>query len=251
MGSIAARTSLLSALAAALLWPAAAPGATPVRKDFYGDGANKTSFRVINRNGRRVVRSFTIQLGSGCAEGIGTSARTIRVTRSGRFAHTFRFGTSLYQRVSGRFTSRRRATGTFRTRTNIGQLCDTGVKRWTAKAVDRRPVRSGGWRGVTATPGSHLSFKVSDGGRLVSTIEGSAATNCNPASTFDASERAMVAPDGSFRLPLTLEPGFFAGRFTSRTSATGTLSTVHSKQGSIPKCYSGIVPWAAAPAAGG
>ncbi|MDP8910201.1 MAG: hypothetical protein M3N47_14045 [Chloroflexota bacterium] len=250
MGSIAARATLAAVAAASLLaWPTAAPGATPVRKDFYGDGPNKTSFRVSNRDGRRVVRYFAIQLGSGCAAesgGITGSVRVIRISRSGRFQSTFRLGSLIYQRVTGRFTSSRRAAGTFRTRTNVERLCDTGVKRWTAKAVDRRPVRDGTWRGATSAAGSRLSFRVSSRGRVVSAIQGTVPSNCQPSSTFSQPvTRAIVAPDGSFRLPLTLEPGFFAGRFTGERSATGTLSAVLSAQNSIPKCFSGVVPWAA------
>ncbi len=246
MGSIAARTGFVWTVVAALLWPAAAPGATPVRKEFHGDGADKTMFRVTGQDGRRIVRSFTIQLGSGCAKGLGTSARTIRVTRSGRFESTFGLGTSIYQRVSGRFTSSRRASGTFRARTRIGQLCDTGVRRWTATAADRRPVRTGAWRGATSSAGSALSFEVSDGGRIVSTAQGTVASNCDGNSTFSAAtQKAIVAPDGSFRLPLTLEPGFFAGRFTSPTSAAGAVSAVLSSRDSIPTCFSGLVPWTA------
>lgn len=250
MGVIAVRATLASAAATALLaWPAAAPGATPVRKDFYSDGPNKTSFRVINRDGRRAVRYFAIELASGCAAqsgGITASVNLIRVSRSGRFQSTFRLGRQIYQRITGRFTSSRRAAGTYRNRTNVERLCDTGVKRWKATAVNRKPVRDGTWRGAMSSPGSHLSFRVSSRGRVVSTVDGAVPANCDPFSTFSQPvTRSIVAPDGSFRLPLTLAPGFIAGRFTGQRSATGILSAVFSTQNSIPKCFSGVVPWAA------
>ncbi|HVF78036.1 MAG TPA: hypothetical protein VNA28_07045, partial [Solirubrobacteraceae bacterium] len=154
------------------------------------------------------------------------------------------------QRFSGRFTSPRRATGTFRTRTTIGSLCDTGTKRWTAKAMDRTPVRDGTWRGLVAS-GSPLSFTVSDGGRVLSKIQGSAPSNCTTSAlSFEAtSQRSIIAPDGSFHAPLTLQLGFFAGRFTAQTTATGTLNAVFRARASVPpvpECFSGIVPWAAA-----
>ncbi len=50
--------------------------------------------------------------------------RTTRVSKSGRFGSMFRLGSLIYQRFSGRFTSPRRATGTFRSRASIGSLCD-------------------------------------------------------------------------------------------------------------------------------
>lgn len=249
MEAIVVRAALASLAATALLaWPAAAPGATPVRKDFYSDGPNKTSFRVINRDGRRVVRYFAIQLRSGCAAesgGITASVNLIRVSRSGRFQSTFRLGTQIYQRITGRFTTSRRAAGTFRTRTNFERLCDTGVKRWTAKAVNRKPVRDGTWRGAMSSPGSQLSFRVSSRGRVVSSVAGTVPGNCSPSSTFSQPVRSIVAPDGSFRLPITLTPGFIDGRFISRRTAIGTLSAIFSAQNSIPNCFSGVVPWAA------
>lgn len=253
MGSIAARTAVVSAAAPMLLtWPAAASGATPVRKDFYGEGPNKTSFRVINRNGRRAVRAFSIELASGCnaTGGITAGMATTRVSKSGRFERTVRLGSAIYQRFSGRFTSPRRATGTFRTRTTIGSLCDTGTKRWSARAMDRTPVRDGTWRGLVAS-GSQLSFTVSDGGRVLSKIQGSAPSNCttSPLAFEETSKRSIIAPDGSFRAPLTIEPGFFAGRFTGETAASGTLNAIFRARASVPpvpECFSGTVPWAAA-----
>jgi hypothetical protein len=249
MGTITARTAIVATAASILLvWPAAAPGATPVRKDFYGEGPNKTSFRVMDRDGRRVVRAFSIQLASGCnATGaITATARTTRVTKSGRFESTVRLGSSIYQRLSGRFTSPRRATGTFRSRTSFGSRCDTGVKRWSAKAVDRTRVRDGAWRGAVGA-GSPLSFTVSDGGRVISKVQGSVPGNCTPSSPFaEMTKRAIIAPDGSFQTPLTIEPGFFAGRFTAAATATGTLNAVFRARASVPECFSGIVPWTAA-----
>ena len=221
----------------------------PGAPDFYGEGPNKTSFQVINRDGRRAVRYFSIQLASGCGAtgGVTTGMRTTRVSKSGRFASTFRLGSSIYQRVSGRFTSPRRATGTFRSRTSIGSLCDTGVQRWTAKAMDRTPVRAGAWRGAVAS-GSPLSFSVSNGGRVISKIQGSVPSNCTTSSPpFEQMiKRAIIAPDGTFRMPLTLEPGFFAGRFIAETTAIGTLNAVFRSRASVPECFSGIVPWTAA-----
>lgn len=250
MGSIAARAAIVSTAAAMLLsWPAAASGATPVRKDFYDEGPNKTSFQVINRDGRRAVRHFLIQLASGCnaSGGITAGMRTTRVSRSGRFESTVRLGSAIYQRFTGRFTSPRRATGTFRTRTSIGSVCDTGTKRWTAKAMDRTPVRDGAWRGAVGS-GSPLSFSVSDGGRVLSKIQGAAPSNCttSPLAFEQMSQRSIIAPDGSFRAPLTLEPGFFAGRFTGETVATGTLNAIFRSRASVAECLSGIVPWTAA-----
>ncbi|MDQ3723036.1 MAG: hypothetical protein M3376_08220 [Actinomycetota bacterium] len=43
--SEARTSSATAATTVLLLWPAAAPGATPVRKDFYGAGANTASSR--------------------------------------------------------------------------------------------------------------------------------------------------------------------------------------------------------------
>jgi len=249
MGSIKTRTAAASAIASVLLaWPAAASGATPVRKDFYGEGPNRTSFQVIHRDGRRAVRYFSIQLASGCSAtgAITAGIRTTRVTKSGRFESTFRLGSSIYQRVSGRFASPRRATGTFRSRTSIGSLCDTGTQRWTAKAMDRTPVRDGAWRGAVGS-GSPLSFSVSNGGRVISKVQGAVPSNCTTSSPFEEmTKRAIIAPDGSFRMPLTVEPGFFAGRFTGKTTATGALNAVFRSRASVPECLSGIVPWTAA-----
>lgn len=238
-----------------LAWPAAVSGATPVRKDFYGEATNKASFQVIKRDGRRAVRYFSIQLASGCiANGAITAGmRTTRVTKSGRFARTFRFGSAIYQRFTGRFTSTRRATGTFRSRTSIGSFCDTGTKRWTAKAMNRTPVRDGAWRGAVGS-GSSLGFRVSNGGRVISKVQGAVPSSCTTSSSaFEASspfeemtKRSIIAPDGSFRTPLTLEPGFFAGRFTGKTAATGALNAVFRSRASVPECLSGIVPWTAA-----
>lgn len=59
-------------------------------------------------------------------------------------------------------------------------------------------------------------------------------------------KRAIIAPDGTFRMPLTLEPGFFAGRFIAKTTAIGTLNAVFRSRASVPECFSGIVPWTAA-----
>jgi hypothetical protein len=250
MGSITPLTAAVLAVASVLLaWPAVASGATPVRKDFYGEGPNKTSFQVINRDGRRAVRYFSIQLASGCNAngGITAGMRTTRVTKSGRFARTVRLGSAIYQRFSGRFTSPRRATGTFRTRTSIGSLCDTGTQRWTAKAMDRTPVRDGAWRGAVAS-GSPLSFSVSNGGRVLSKIQGAAPSNCTTSSLAfeEMSKRAIIAPDGSFQTPLSLGLGFFGGRFTGETAATGTLNAVFRSRAGVSECLSGIVPWAAA-----
>ena len=241
--AVAARATLMSATVGVLLaWPAAAPGATPVRKDFYGDGANRAAFQVINRDGRRAVRFFAIELGSDCAgvpEGIRAGVRLIRVSRTGRFSHTFRAGNLIYQRVSGRFTSPRRASGTFRARSNVEVSCDTGVKRWTAKAVNRRSVRTGTWRG--SVTGSSLSFKVFNGGRAVEMIGGTVRSTCTPSASFGLppTSSSIVAPDGSFRLSLRV--GFFGGRFTTSRSAAGTVETVFA---STPPCPI-AVPWTA------
>ncbi len=76
------------------------------------------------------------------------------------------------------------------------------------------------------------------------------AANRRSALTFEATtKRSIIAPDGSFRAPLTIEPGFFAGRFSGETAVSGTLNAVFRARASVPpvpECFSGIVPWAAA-----
>ncbi len=93
-----------------------------------------------------------------------------------------------------------------------------------------------------------MSFTVSDGGRVLSKLQGSVPSNCttSPLAFEEMTKRAIIAPDGSFRTPLTIEPGFFAGRFTAETTATGALNAIFRSRASVPECFSGIVPWAAA-----
>ncbi len=130
---------------------------------------------------------------------------------------------------------------------HLGSLCDTGTQRWTAKAMDRTPVRDGAWRGAVGS-GSPLSFSVSNDGRVLSKIQGAAPSNCttSPLAFEDMSKRAIIAPDGSFQTPLSLGLGFFAGRFTGETAASGTLNAVFRSRAGVSECLSGIVPWTAA-----
>ncbi|MDQ3723037.1 MAG: hypothetical protein M3376_08225 [Actinomycetota bacterium] len=94
------------------------------------------------------------------------------------------------------------------------------MKRWTAKAVDRRAVREGAWQGATGS-GSQLRFRVTGGGRAISAVKGTVPNNCTSSSTFEGpTTGAIVAPDGTFRVPLTLAPGYFGGQFTGATSVT-------------------------------
>lgn len=241
-------------VAAAAMWGAAGAGAaTPASSDFFSAAraTHTAAFETYRRGSRRYVRHFAIQLGSGCNRGVQTANSSMRVSRSGRFSRTLRAGIIDFE-LRGRFTSRRRARGTYRIVSRFGSVCDSGRRAWRASAVDHAEPVVGGWGGTVAgsTP---LSFRVSVGGHVVGKVEGQTPSNScrsGPTDLGPSVQTAIVRPDGSFRLPLTIDPAFFAGRFSSRRSASGQLLAVTSQRKTadgrvVEQCDSGIVPWTA------
>ena len=107
---------------------AAAPAATPTKGATYR-GETRNGDRVtlkVAKAGKRVTFSLTCDSG-----GEAVKVRRMAVSESGEFSGTKRQSGRVILRVSGKFVSKRRATGT-----KSGVVCFSGMKPFSATRED-------------------------------------------------------------------------------------------------------------------
>lgn len=233
-------------LAATFVLAAGTPAmaATPRPGTFFGGSAVTVDFEVDRRPSVTFVSGAIAVLASG--ECSAQQAHNVGSTslRGSRFEIRQRLlGGLVDRRLTGRFTSRRRAKGSYREiDKTFGRDCDSGVVRWSAKLVNRRTIEDGDWSGTI--DGRPLSFLVQEDGRLIDDVEGMAPP-CrpeDPAHRFAGpAESTLIRPDGRFRVALSpIGDSYFAGRFTGRRSAAGSAQVFYT-----PTCGSGLLGWTA------